>query len=70
MKNIVRALFIFSFLFITGFASAQNTSNLNSWIDNLNDTTPFGYKQSEKISISNISSQEITISSPWIIDEL
>lgn len=67
MKHIAQSIIIIGLFFIW-WAFAQ--SNLNTWIDSLSAKTPFGYTTLEKIWIWSITSQEATITSPFIIDEL
>lgn len=73
MKHISKICIIIAFFTfgtaLTLPAWAQQ-SNLNDWIDNLNDNIPFGYAPGQKISVSAIDNQKVTISSPMIMDDL
>lgn len=46
------------------------TSNLTDRLDDLSNETTFGYNETVKISIKEITAQKVVIQSPMIVDEL
>jgi len=56
-------------LLLLGLAIAAEW-DLRDWMDTLNDEIPFGYTISQKISVDEISVDNIVIKSPVIQDEL
>lgn len=54
---------------VVGITTAA-TGDLWNWMDTLNDEIPFGYTISQKITVSQITTDKIVIKSPVIQDEL
>lgn len=67
MKKLLSIFALWLLLF--GITSAA-TGDLRDRMDNLNDEIPFGYAASQKISVNEISANNIVIKSPVIQDEL
>ncbi|MEI7919327.1 MAG: hypothetical protein WCH65_03870 [bacterium] len=62
-------LTVFVLAMLANVTSAA-TGDLRNWMDNLNDSIPFGYAVSQKVTVSQITSDKIVIKSPVIQDEL
>lgn len=61
-------MFLVSLLFV-GVTTAT-TGDLRSWMDNLADTVSFGYAANQTISVGEITTGKVMISSPKIKDEV
>lgn len=67
MKKLISIFIVAVLLF--GITTAS-TWDLRDWMDNLNGEIPFGYADSQKITVDQISVDKVVIKSPVIQDEL